>query len=217
MKKTKNPKLKEGDRIILIHMPGEEITIGTKGKVIGIENAPSFGGSLGYQYEMEWYDDNDNIFSKLSLIPDTDSWMLDEITIKENKYTNLSSIDDLEKLANFLDLFRKKDFTLILEYLELIRELGVVNMFESTQFLGETSKYLEQYFNLYRMRKELDDKDEELIEKIVNMSENIRNIMISASIKDLEQKNVEITTSTVTSRFSKLKKDILLYFIDNNR
>ena len=37
-----NPKLKEGDRIILIHMDGEEIPIGSKGIVVGINGQPRF-------------------------------------------------------------------------------------------------------------------------------------------------------------------------------
>jgi len=43
MSKNKNPKLKEGDRIVLIYMPGEDVDTGTKEKVKRIGQQPSFG------------------------------------------------------------------------------------------------------------------------------------------------------------------------------
>jgi hypothetical protein len=213
MGKVKNPELKPNDRIILIHMPGEKLTIGTKGKVKKIVKTPSFPGSLGYSYDVEWYDENGDVISTLSLIPEADSWLLDDTSINETK-KKILSIDDIEKRANFLDLFKKKDYNHILEFFEHIRTLGVVNMYESTQFLGETKEYLEKYFNLYRYNHDISEENEELIEKIIEMTENIRNIMISASIYDLEQKNIEITASSVTNRFRRLKKELLMEFIN---
>ena len=37
-----------------------------------------------------------------------------------------------------------------MEYLEIIRRLGVVNMFQSGQFLSQTKEYLTKYFDLHR-------------------------------------------------------------------
>jgi hypothetical protein len=48
MSKKKNPKLKEGDRVVLIYMPGEDIDTGTKGKVRKISQQPSFGTEFDY-------------------------------------------------------------------------------------------------------------------------------------------------------------------------
>jgi hypothetical protein len=86
-------------------------------------------------------------------------------------------------------------------------------MFESGQFLGKTEEYLTKYFDLYRMQQDLDDKDEELIKKILEMSEIVRNIMISAAINDLEQKNKEITGSSATYRVNKLATEVVKYFM----
>jgi hypothetical protein len=100
-----------------------------------------------------------------------------------------------------------------MEFLELIRQLGVVNMFQSGQFLGQTKEYLTKYFDLYRMQRDLNDNDEELIEKIINMSQTVRNIMISAAITDLEQNNREITPASATNRVNKLSNEVLKHFI----
>jgi hypothetical protein len=86
-------------------------------------------------------------------------------------------------------------------------------MFQSGQFLGQTKDYLTKYFDLYRMQRELDDNDEEKIEKILEMSENVRNIMISAAITDLEQKNVEITGRSATNRVNKLTTELVKHFM----
>jgi hypothetical protein len=86
-------------------------------------------------------------------------------------------------------------------------------MFQSGQFLGQTKEYLTKYFDLYRMQRELDDNDEEKIEKILKMSENVRNIMISAAVTDLERKNKEITGSSATHRVNRLATEVVKHFM----
>jgi hypothetical protein len=217
MNKKKNPKLKVGDRIILIYMPGEDIDTGTKGRVKNIGQAPSFGGSSDYMYNVEWLDDDDEVFSTLSLLPESDSWILDpEFTqndLNESKNRVITDLDELINRHEWSRLFKKSDLKYIMEYLEVIRQLGVVNMFQSGQFLGQTKDYLTKYFDLYRMQRELDDNNEEMMEKVLEMSENVRNIMISAAITDLERKNVEITGRSATNRVNRLATELVKHFM----
>ena len=214
----KNPQLQEGDRIVLIYMPGESLDTGTKGKVLKIEKAPSFGGKDEFQYRVEWYNDDESVISTLSLLPDSDTWILDP----EFKSKNLQErrFDDLEPLIKhheWAKLFKKADLKYIMEFLELIRQLGVVNMFQSGQFLGQTKDYLTKYFDLYRMQRELDENDEELIEKIMEKSEIVRNLMISAAVTDLERKNMEITGRSATNRVNRLASELVKEFMVFNR
>jgi hypothetical protein len=215
MSKKKNPKLKEGDRIVLIYMPGEDIDTGTKGRVKSIGQAPSFGGSLGYMYNVEWYDDDNKVISTLSLLPDSDSWILDpEFQQNDLNEAKIVDLDDLINRHEWSRLFKKSDLKYIMEYLEVIRRLGVVNMFQSGQFLGQTKDYLTAYFNLHRMQHDLDDEKEEMIEKILEMSENVRNIMISAAVTDLERNDKEITGRSATNRVNRLSTEIVKHFMD---
>ena len=214
MSKKQNPKLKEGDRIVLIYMPGEDVDTGTKGKVKRIGQQPSFGSEFDYMYDVEWYDDDEKVISTLSLLPQTDTWMLD----REYEQNNLNEariidLDDLIRRHEWSRLFKKSDLKYILEYLNAIKQLGVVNMFESGQFLSQTKEYLTKYFDLYRIQQDLDDKNEEFIEKILEMSENVRNIMISTAINDLEQKNKKITGSSATHRVNRLATEVVKYFM----
>jgi hypothetical protein len=110
-------------------------------------------------------------------------------------------------------LFKKADLQYVLDFLMAIRDLGVVNMLQSGQFLGQTKEYLTKYFDLYQMQRDLDDNDKELIEKIIDMGEKVRNIMISASITNLERKNQEITPQSVTNRVNRLTSEILQWYI----
>ena len=214
MSKKQNPKLKEGDRIVLIYMPGEDVDTGTKGKVKRIGQQPSFGSEFDYMYDVEWYDDDEKVISTLSLLPQTDTWMLDrEYTQNDLNEGRIIDLDELISRHEWSRLFKKSDLKYVMEYLEIIRRLGVVNMFQSGQFLNQTEEYLTKYFDLYRMQQDLDDKYEEMIEKILEMSENVRNIMISAAINDLEQKNKEITGSSATYRVNKLATEVVKYFM----
>jgi hypothetical protein len=214
MSKKQNPKLKEGDRIVLIYMPGEDVDTGTKGKVKRIGQQPSFGSEFDYMYDVEWYDDDENVISSLSLLPQSDTWILDpEFNQKNLQEARFTDLDDLIRHHEWSKLFKKTDLQYVLDFLMAIRDLGVVNMLQSGQFLGQTKEYLTKYFDLYRMQRDLDDNDEELIEKIIDMGEKVRNIMISASITDLEQKNKEITPQSVTNRVNRLTKEILQWYI----
>jgi hypothetical protein len=214
MSKKKNPKLKEGDRIVLIYMPGEDIDTGTKGRVKSIGQAPSFGGGSNYMYNIEWLDDDGKVISALSLLPEADSWILDpEFVQNDLNEAKIVDLDDLINRHEWLRLFKKSDLKYIMEYLEVIRRLGVVNMFQSGQFLGQTKDYLTAYFNLHRMQHDLDDEKEEMIEKILEMSENVRNIMISAAVTDLERNDKEITGRSATNRVNRLSTEIVKHFM----
>lgn len=214
MSKKQNPKLKEGDRIVLIYMPNEDVDTGTKGKVKRIGQQPSFGSEFDYMYDVEWYDDDEKVISTLSLLPQTDTWMLDrEYTQNDLNEGRIIDLDELISRHEWSRLFKKSDLKYVMEYLEIIRRLGVVNMFQSGQFLNQTEEYLTKYFDLYRMQQDLDNKYEEMIEKILEMSENVRNIMISAAVTDLEQKNKEITGSSATYRVNKLATEVVKYFM----
>ena len=88
-----NPELKEGDRIILIYMYGEDVSPLSKGIVVGLNNQPKFKPSdSGIGYWVEFYDPDDNSFiSKLTLIPEDDIWVYDKDyyeneTLKENLF-----------------------------------------------------------------------------------------------------------------------------------
>jgi hypothetical protein len=214
MSKNKNPKLKEGDRVILINMPGENLDTGDKGKVIEIGQQSSSNSEFDYLYKMEWYDDDENVISSLSLLPQSDTWILDpEFSQKNLQEARFTDLDDLIRHHEWSKLFKKADLQYVLDFLMAIRDLGVVNMLQSGQFLGETKEYLTAYFDLYQMGRNIDKDDKELIKKIIDMGEKVRNIMILASMTDLERQKIKLTSELVTKRLNRLTKEILQWYI----
>ena len=200
MKKTKNPELKEGDKIVLIHMDGESLDPGTKGTVIGIEKVPKFAPSdLGYAYKVDWYDESDGrSISRLLLLPETDFWMYDYENIQERfKFGNEQDENSVEEEYNFISLFKKSDFKRFLEFVELIRQSGLVNMFQSAQFFGNGREYLQKFINLHTHGDEIDDEKEEIYEKLLNDADFVRNMFINAAINKVESKNGEVTPENV--------------------
>ena len=119
MKQNKNPELKKGDRIILINMPGESLFAGTKGIVEKIEKTPSFDGQEGYQYRIRWVDEDDNVISTLSLLPNEDSWLLDpEFNQNNLNEARITDIDVLIRKADWLKLFKRAALKIFLKFLD---------------------------------------------------------------------------------------------------
>jgi hypothetical protein len=171
-----NPKLKEGDRIVLVHMDGESLGTGIKGKVTKIEQTPKFSSSdLGFQYAVEWYDYDDKVISRLSLIPESDAWILD------SDY----DIEPLQEIINIKDVDDEfeREYSLIIhdimfDFKEYIKEEQLPFMNK----LNMTGKYLvEDFFKYFSTNyndikdkvekeneeylKELEEEENELIEE----------------------------------------------------
>lgn len=201
--KQLNPQLESGDRITLVHMEDESIGIGTRGVVKKKVDVPKFSSSdLGYMYDVDWYDENDKVFSKLSLIPETDSWIYDRQYYKSNPDSvNESKEQSIEDMAKILMALPKSKMKIIKEYLELIRQLGVVNMFEAPSLIGVSKQYFMDYMKMKSYER---DFDEELVEKIADMTDEVRNIMISKSIENVEKQNKEVTVSAVQHEMRRL-------------
>jgi hypothetical protein len=216
MKKSKNPKLKEGDRIILVYMDGESLDPGTKGLVMGIEKVPHFSSNdLGYAYKVKWYDEDENKpISTLSLLPETDSWMYDFDNIQETfRFDDKDNENSTEEEYNFVSLFKKSDLKELLDYIELIRQSSLVNMMDSAPFFGSGSEYIRKFVDLHYYGKEMDENKEEIVEKMINKADYIRNMFINAGINDVERQNMSITPQNVERSMKKLIKRAFIQFV----
>jgi hypothetical protein len=210
-----NPELESGDRIILLYMEDESIGVGTKGKVLGKENVPKFSkNDLGYQYRMEWYDEDGKVISRLSLIPEVDGWIYDKEFYlngpEQISEIDFSNTDEVMKYAELVRVLPKSKMKKVMEYLELIRQLGIVNMFQAGSFIGVSSEYFKDYMKLKSYEHEY---DEDLVDKIIEMSDEVRDILISTSIEYLEKNNKEVTVSNVQKRMKVIANSCLKVFI----
>jgi uncharacterized protein (DUF111 family) len=90
-------------------------------------------------------------------------------------------------------------------------------MFQSGQFLGQTGYYIRKFFEFYALQNNLDENDEELYEKIVEMSDKVRDIMIRAAVMDLSRNNREITTGSAENRLRRLTTEVVKEYMGQNR
>lgn len=221
MKKNNiNPKLKKGDRIILVHMQDEGyIGIGTKGKVLSVSDAPKFSkDDLGYMYSVQWYDDDGNTISNLSLIPEVDAWMLDpEYDTNEGiNESRINNIDQLVELGEFLSLFKRSDLNTICEMLELERRSGFSNMYtEGGRFLLSGPDYIKDFIKLQSYGKEFSEEDEEVFEAMISRAQEVRDIFIRSAIKFLENQGKEIEIPKVQNTMTRLARTAKKYWVDN--
>ena len=209
MRNKLNPELKKDDRIVLVHMDGESLGAGIKGKVLSLENIPKFTSSdLGFQYRVEWYDENDKPFSMLSLIPETDAWIIDsDYEVESLQEINIKDVDDLVKIGEFLSLFDKGEINKIYEFLELERRLGTHNMYtEGGKFILAGPDYIEDYIKLKSYDTEFNEDDEVIINKLIERSQQTRDIFIRASIKLLENENKETSVSNIQNSMQRLSR-----------
>ena len=195
MKDKINPRLKEGDRIVLIMMPGEDsVSYGDRGTVSKVNHAHSF-----IQYFVNW----DNA-STLALIEDIgdksnvgDRWMSEEdfddlMKLKKRKNLGESEEEKMKKFMANVEVFRTFDREFLFKFLEKLRESGIVNMYAAAPYLymGGGRIYGENHYN--------ENKDEEAFDELVEMADEAKDKMIQGAVKILEKEGKEITVEKVS-------------------
>ena len=191
-----NPKLEAGDRIVVLHMedPYSAVRMGTKGTVLDIVKIP-FG--MGYQYKVKW-DNGDT----LDLIPEVDSWIFANDLKSNKKLTNEAFGNEIKTLSKHKDIIKNMDYRPVLDYMKLVQESGLVNMFQAMPFLMADSRDLHKL--IYKFDGEPEDYPE-LFEKI----DEVRNILVSETVRIMEEKNMEFNDMTINSVFQKVCRAVM--------
>lgn len=195
MKDKINPRLEEGDRIVLIMMPGEDaVSYGDKGTVSKVNNAHSF-----IQYFVDW--DNGSTLAMIEDIGDKsnvgDRWMKEDVfealmDLKKRKNLGESEEEKMKKFMANVEVFRTFDREFLFKFLEKLRESGIVNMYAAAPYLymGGGRIYGENHYN--------ENKDEEAFEELVEMADEAKDKMIQGAVKILEKEGKEISVEKVS-------------------
>ena len=117
---------------------------------------------------------------------------------------DLSNTDELINYADYLMVMKTSMQKKISYFLELIKESGLVNMFESDQFLFMTKEHFDAMINYLKFKNNFDDETLEIIEKISTEIEGVRNLIISASVHYLDNKKNELTTKNLNNTIRKI-------------
>ena len=199
-----NPQLKVGDKVILLHMEDEygnnSPGPGTKGVVTRIEKV--FGV---VQYGVKWEDG-----STLSLLSDVDAWKLDEkdneVKSETFKIKKKSLLENHDELFNQHKIFSQFNMKFLNDYLRMIRDSSITNMFGASPLLYIGRKRMEHEF-LYK------DKDEDAFEKVLENADKAQQEMINGVIKILKGENKEITVEAVNRGLQKYAPKVLSVYM----
>jgi len=113
-----------------------------------------------------------------------------------NKLLNeidLNNMDELIEYGDYLEVMKTSMQKKLSNFLELIRKSGLVNMIEAGQFLFMTKEHFDAMINYQKFQRNFDDETLEIIEKISNQIENIRNLIIQASVAYSEKKKLGLS------------------------
>lgn len=124
--------------------------------------------------------------------------------------TNFSDLDKLIEFGDYAKSFSKSGMRKINKFLLLIRELGVVNMFQAGGFLIMSPKYFKDFMRLKSYER---DFDEDVLSEIEEMLPEITTIMIGAGIKLLENSNSEVTPKSVERAIRRLASTTVKYYM----
>ena len=185
-----NPKLKKGDRIILLHMSEENsVPDGTHGTVYSVDKV--FGD---VQYGVEW--DNG---SKLGLLSDTDMWDKEERFKVKKKIT-----EDRDKfIMDNIDLFKYFNIKFLKKYLLMVRASGITNMYGAGPYLYMGSDRIKHEF------KYKDVPNEDAFEEMLEHSDQAQAEMINGVINYLNDKGIEEDMSSINRYLQRLSTKII--------
>jgi hypothetical protein len=175
-----NPKLKAGDRVVLLHMDGESnVPPGTWGTV-----------KRGYQlFDTDQYDVDWDNGSTLSIIADEDMW--DTKLNNRKKIVKEDEVDRLNSLMKNSLVFKLFNMKFLYKYLLIIKQTGIVNMFGAGDYLWMGKERIKHEF------KYKDIPNEEAFEEMLDMADQAQGEMINGVIKVLEKEGKEETLSNI--------------------
>jgi hypothetical protein len=177
-------------------MDGEtSVPMGTNGTVRKISRDPFEDD--GVIIDVMW--DNGN---KLSLLSGTDSWIkLDEETIKEQ--SSDPKYDFFNKNPEIFDNF---DWRFLREFLNKLRDSGVINMLQSQPFLYSGKDWIDRYYGE-------NQEDNEDFQEVLEMANESKDKMIQGVLKYMESNGIEIELSEVNHLIKKFSSSILNLYI----
>lgn len=196
-----NPELNIGDKILLYHMEGEfSVPPGTQGVVKNVSDDPFIENAK--IYNVEWETGN-----RLALLSDTDSWKLLKDDINEQNDIDPNEDPYGSWIEKNMNIRRAVNLDYLGEYLELVRESGIVNMYGASPLLYAGSNHIERYYGEGR-------EDDEKFQELLSQANKAKDVFITGLLKWMELEEMDIhDLSKVNTYADRISKKILQYWI----
>jgi len=102
----------------------------------------------------------------------------------------------------------------IFDFLTALRDSGIVNMMQSPDFTWSGRDFLEKYLKIQELQdsyQQIEDEDEK--ENLLKLAEKSQQVMVSTAIKNLQDKEQELSTNNINRELRKLGPLALKYFM----
>lgn len=181
-----NTELEVGDRVICIRMDDDYSPVSTGMQGTVKRKSVVFGDT---QYNVDW--DNG---SKLALIDGVDKWAKAPKRKTEESFLVTTKKNFIKE--NFYqknkELFKYFNHRLLLNYLKILRDTGITNMFGASPYLY-MGKEMIKHENYYK-----DIPNEEAYEKLLEMADEVREEMISGAVSYAEENDMEVNPQRIS-------------------
>ena len=126
--------------------------------------------------------------------------------------TNFSNLDQLIEFGEYAEIVNKSEMKIMNEFLLLIRESGIVNMNESGKFLFMTKDHFDAMINYMKYERGFDEKTVKVLKEASKKIEDVRNIVISAAMRYVENRDEELTNDNLQPVIRRIILSTLNYY-----
>lgn len=185
MKSVLNPELEKGDQIICLHMEGEvSVPPGTIGIVKKVGRDPfETDGKLIY---VQWENG-----SNLSLVSTTDAW--------KKLPSTTDTLNESDANWNFIttnaDIFEYFDWRWFRNYLRILRDSGIVNMFGSYPLIYAGRDHIDRYYGEGR-------EEEPEFQELLDVADEARGKLIQGVISYMSDHDKDLNNMDTVNRFA---------------
>ena len=172
--------------------------------------------------EVPWtvVDSNDKRVGSLNLLrhilknsdyPDKNEGVIGDTYPESITTINENFIDEMKPLLPLLQMDKDK---YVFDFLKALRDSGIVNMMQSPDFTWSGRDFLEKYLKIQELQdsyQQIDDEDEE--ENLLFLAQKSQQVMIQVAIRNLMDRDVELSTNNINRELRKLGPLAFKYFV----
>ena len=125
---------------------------------------------------------------------------------------NESKNPTLDELVKLKDIFKSTNERIFFDFLTKIRDTGLVNMFDSMQFLVSGAEYLKKFIEMEELKGR--EFDEDTVEELLELAEQTKSELVMAAFSLIEDEGKDdYSTNNINRKLRTLTSMALRYYL----
>ena len=125
---------------------------------------------------------------------------------------NESKNPTLDELVKLKDIFKSTNERIFFDFLTKIRDTGLVNMFDSMQFLVSGAEYLKKFIEMEELKGR--EFDEDTVEELLDLAEQTKSELVMAAFSLIEDEGKDdYSTNNINRKLRTLTSMALRYYL----